>query len=565
MAHLTMAGRGWVAGTVLGLVGCTGVVGEPRPGSSSEPPGAGGSTTVGPTETPTCAIPRAPLRRLTRFDYNNTVRDLLGIASKPASALPGEEVGNGFGNDADQLGVSALLIDGYRSIAQDMAKGLTPDAAAANTLVGCDLASGAACLDGFLQSFGARAYRRPLAEADLDALRAAYAKGVELGGTPQKGLQAVLEVLLQSPQFLYRLEQGVAQADGSARPSSFEMATRLSYLFWGSLPDQPLRDAAAQDALTTAEQVKAQAERLLADPRARDVLRYFHGQLLGTLGLDGLVRNAEYYPTFQPGMGRLFREETEAFVDHVMWQGSATFSELFTAPYTFLNGPLSQFYGFGGVPAEQQEFVKVDFVDPALKARRGGLLTQASILSMTTPGSRTNPIVRGKWLLDKVLCMHVPDPPPGLMVEEPEVTPGTTARQRFSEHREKEPCKSCHTNLDPVGFGFENYDGVGLWRDTDNGLPIDNLGEIAASDLTGQFRGPLELGQKAAASTHAKLCFTSRWLTYAYGRQINEADACTRKAVEDVFIASSGDVKQLLVALTQTDAFLKRPVVVAGQ
>lgn len=386
-----------------------------------------------------------------------------------------------------------------------------------------------------------------------------FSKGVELGKTPEKGLQAVLEVMLQSPAFLYRIEHGTTLADGKSAPTSYEMASRLSYLLWGSAPDMPLLELAAQDKLTTAEQVKAAAERLVQDSRTKDVTRFFHGQLLGTSGLDGLVRNADYYPTFEPGMGALFRQETEAFIEHVIWQGSGTFAELFTAPYTFLNGPLSKYYGFGNIPVDQTSFSKVDFTDPALLAKRSGILTQAGILSLTTPGSRTNPIVRGKWLLDKILCTAIPDPPPALMVKEPEVTPGTTARQRFAQHREQEPCKTCHQNLDPVGFGFENYDGAGLWRETDNGLPIDNQGQLTASDMAGEFHGAVEFGKKASQSQSATLCFADRWLTFAYGRHITAEDACTQKAVEDAFVASGGNVKALLVALTQTDAFLRRP------
>ncbi len=510
-----------------------------------------------PIDCVTPQVPKAPMHRLTRFEYNNTVRDLLGIESRPADALPGEERGNGFGNDAAALGVSRLLIDGYRSVAKDIASEVAGDASAATALAGCDPAGigEAACRDQFIGAFGSEAFRRPLEPSEQTVLTNMFTTGQELGGDFASGVRAVVEATLQMPQFLYRPEFGevVDAATGLGRPTSYEMASRLSFMLWGTQPDEALLQAAAEDRLTDPAEIAAQAERMVADPRTRDVVEFFHQQWLGLGGLNSLERSPDYYPTFVPGMGALFREETERFIDHVVWEGQGDLVTLMSAPFTFVNQELAEFYGIQGVTGD--EFQRVD-LDPA---QRAGLITQASVMSMTTPGSRTNPIVRGKWLLNKIVCVEVPNPPVGLMVEEPEVVPGLSTRERFAAHREDPTCFACHQLIDPVGFAFENFDGVGLWRDLDNDLPIDASGELPASDAAGPFNGPIELIQRLAQSQDAKDCYVGSWLAYGYGISESSTEACARQQLEGAFAAADGNVQQLLVALAGTDAFLYRP------
>ena len=498
------------------------------------------------------AAPRAPLRRLTRFEYNNTVRDLGLDATAPAEVLPAEELGNGFGNDADVLGVSPLLIDGYRTLAQQIAQRVTGDAAALAAFTGCNATADAACAAPFIASFGARAFRRPLAADETGMLQAVFDHGVQQGQSFASGISDVIEALLQSPQFLYRIELGAAASPGLGRPSDYEMASRLSYLLWGSTPDQILLDAAAAGQLQTKEQVLAHAERLLGDARSHDIVRFFHSQWLGIRMLDNLVRNEQYYPTFKPGMGALFRQETERFIEDVVFSGAGNLSALLSADYSFVNEPLAAFYGIAGVTGPEFRRVPLD------TTRRLGFLTHASVLSATTPGSRTDPVVRGKWVFTKLLCGTVPDPPPGVpQLEEP--TPGVSVRERLSQHREKEPCRSCHLMMDPFGLPFENYDGVGLWRDEAYGVPIDASAEVGVTDVAGPLSGALELSRKLAGSAEAQSCYVGRWLTYAYGRSETSADACSRASLEQAFASAGGNVRQLLLALTQTDAFMYRP------
>ncbi len=550
----------------MGKILPAGGVGGPAGGATGTQPGAGGSsgtTAVGgaagtaPVVQLDCSKPMAPaasMRRLTRFEYNNTVRDIFKITTRPADALPGEEVGNGFGNAADALGVSRLLIDGYRMVAHTIALQVAPDNATAATFGGCPSPlNESTCSSKLIANLGLKAFRRPLEARETTSLTSIYSTG-RMTGDFAAGARAVIERILQSPQFLYRIEFGEA-VDGSTslmRPAPYEMASRLSYLFWGAAPDQALLDAAAAGKLRTKADILAEAQRLVADPRAKDIARFFHGQLFGIRGLDALVRDVNFYPTFKPGMGALMRQETEQFIDHVVWNGMGTFNELMTAPYTFVNSTLASFYGMSPVTGDAFTKVNVD------TSKRLGLLTQASILALTTPGSRTDPVVRGKWVYTNMLCRSVPDPPPGIPpVADP--TPGVTTRQRFEQHRSSPQCQGCHMMLDPIGFGFENYDGVGLWRDTDNGLPIDASGNVPDTDAAGPFNGAVELARKLGESRDAQNCYVGKWLTYAYGRVETAQDACTRVSLQDAFAAAGGNVRQLMVALTQTDAFLYGP------
>ena len=375
------------------------------------------------------------------------------ITTRPADALPGEELGTGFGNEADSLGVSRLLIDGYRTIAEQIANDQTVDAAHAIATAGCDPAGTgeAACSQRFITDFLGRAFRRPATPEDLTAYQAAFDQARQIGEDFASGVRAVIARTLQSPRFLYRAELGetVDATKKLARPTGYEMASRLSYLLWGTMPDPDLMSAARQSKLVTPEGVRAEAERMLKDDRAHDVVRYFHGMLLGTLGLDHLERDAGYYPTFQPGMGALFRQETEKFLDDVVWKGSGDLSGIFSAPYTFVNGPLATFYGLPGVTGAEFQKVTLD------GSRRAGLLTQASILTVTTPGSRTDPVVRGKWVYTKLLCGQIGDPPANVP-KLPDPTPGQSVRDRLAMHRAVAPCSGCHRMMDPIGFGFEH-------------------------------------------------------------------------------------------------------------
>ncbi|WP_438020476.1 DUF1592 domain-containing protein [Sorangium sp. So ce315] len=546
-----------LAGGCTGRVGGAGDPGVTDPGggtSGSGGPGGGGGAAINCQDG--AVYPgRAPLRRLTRFEYNRTVRDLLGDTTEPALSLPSEEVGNGFGNDADRLSVSSLLAEQLGTVAEGVARRATDTREALARLAPCasdvKAENEAACARTIIERLAPLAYRRPLAAGEADELLDLYTVG-RTDATFAVGIATVIEALLQSPDFLYRVEWGTPDPARPElrRPTGDEMATRLSYLLWGTMPDDELRRAAQAGELSTKEGVRAHAERMLEDPRSRTTIRFFFDNLLPISSLADLERNAETFPNFSRAIGALMREETQRLLEHEVFEGEGTWPAILTAPYTFLNGPLAEFYGVPGVTGDEFRKVELD------TTQRLGILTHAGMMAGTTHSNTTNPVVRGSFVLQKLMCVTIPLPTGDILekVKPPDPYSGKTARERFSQHSEDPTCAGCHQFMDPVGFAFENYDAVGLYRATENDVVIDPSGFVPGE--LGEVSGPIELAQKLAESDDVQRCFSKRWAEYAYGLTLRAEDACTGQAVRDAFEASGYNVKQLIIDLTQTDAFL---------
>lgn len=502
-------------------------------------------------------MPATPFRRLSRFEYNNTIRDLFGDTSRPADALPYD----GAWGDwvwTTQAGIPSLLAEGYWRLAHEQAVRATMDAASVRAVAGCDqVAAGeVACQQTFIAGFLPVVFRRPLGTDELADFTAIFAQGRELMGEFAGGVRAVIEVALQSPEFLYRLE--LAEPVDRTAPSPvalltpFEIATRLSYLLWASTPDATLLDAAAGGELQTKAQVALQARRLLADPRAREVVRAFYRQLfnLSTDTLDGLV-SAAAPSTFTAELPGLLSQETEAFIDEATWKGAGDLRTLLTAPYTFANARLGQYYGISGVTGDALQKVTL----PA--GQRAGLLTQGSVLASTSSPSSTNPVMRGKLIFERLLCGSVPPPPPDVPGSVPAVAPpSATTRERFAQHLADSRCKDCHLDMDPIGLAFEHFDRFGVWRDTENGKLIDATGEIFKTDAKGKFDGALALIARLVESQDVQNCYANNWMMFAFARQLAVEDGCSVQSLQDAFARAKGSIPELLVALTQTDAFL---------
>lgn len=499
----------------------------------------------------------AVLRRLTRFEYDNTVRDLLGDDTSPANAFPSEESGNGFGNDAAAQSVSSLLAEQYATVAEDVAARLIADPDRLAAVAPCaatvgDAASEDACVREVLESLLPRAWRRPLADGEVDELVGLY-QAIRSDATFTVGLASVLEAVLQSPDFLYRIERGELDEDGNLRPTGHEMATRLSYLFWGTMPDDELFAAAASGELSTKEGVLAQAERLLDDERSRPVVRFFFDNLLPVQGLAQLERDATRYPAYTPQVGASMREEAHQLLAYEIFEGSGTWTSVLTAPYTFVDEKLAAFYGIDGITGDT--FQKVDLDGE----HRLGLLTQAGMVAGTIHSNETNPVVRGSFIVQKLMCNTIPLPTGDILdqVKPPDPYSGDTARERFSKHSEDPVCAACHRFMDPIGLALENYDAIGQWRDQENGVTIDARGELPGLD--GTFDGPIELVSAIATAESTHACFAHQWASFAYGRTLDADDECVETLVADAFVESGSDIRQLLLDLTQTDAFLYLP------
>ncbi|MEM9489899.1 MAG: DUF1592 domain-containing protein, partial [Myxococcota bacterium] len=410
----------------------------------------------------------------------------------------------------------------------------------------------------------------PLTDSERDRYLSLFETGATLepdGYAPRTGVEMVLEAILQSPHFLYRVELGASGASGltdtgdsRAVPlTSYEMASRLSYLLWNTMPDSALLEAAARDELREPEQIAAQARRMLATPRAREAVKNFHRQWLKLDDIEPITRsngkNYVIYPEYRESLLRQMRRETELFLDHAIFDADASVQALFTAPYTMLNEELAEYYGVTRGPGHDPDaFVRVD-LDPQ---RYAGFLTQPGLLALHAKPDRSSPIHRGKFIRETLLC-QTPPPPPDVVPEPPEVDTEQTTRAQFEEHASDPLCKGCHQMMDPIGFGFEHFDGIGRYRDTEWGLTIDARGEIiGTSDADGPFDGAVELAHRLGDSQQVRDCVTTQWFRYAYGRTETAEDTCSMDTIRQSFAASGHDIKELIVALTQTDAFRYR-------
>jgi hypothetical protein len=369
-------------------------------------------------------------------------------------------------------------------------------------------------------------------------------------------MQAVLRTVLQAPQFLYRVELGLPVADRpqQLKLNHYEVATRLSYLIWGSMPDEASFAAAAAGKLGTREEVLVEAKRLLADPKARELVSRFHDLSFKTGGIMSLSRDAATFPSWASGTGRLLAEETRRFLDHVTFDGSGSLSEILSAPYTFLNRELAAFYGIAGTFDET--FVRVE-LDPG---RASGFMTQAGPLALLSSGTLTNPVRRGAFIRGDLLCDSPPPPPPSLMVVPPKPLPGQTTRESFAEHSSDPACAGCHALLDPLGFAFEGFDAAGLPRATEAGKPVDTTGELTGTDVDGPFQGAPELLGRLSSSQKLGSCYVKHWYEFGYGRGITAEDECTIATLTQQFSAAGLRVQDLLLALTQIDSFSYKAV-----
>lgn len=532
-------------------------------GSGSVTPAVNPGPTIAPAEvldengkTVTCATltrPPTPLRRLTRFEYNNTVRDLFGTTATPANSFPPDEVSDGFNNNALLLTVSPLHAEKYMEAAETLAANAVTKLA---TLHPCDtVALGEqACAEKFARDFGRKVYRRTLDDEDVSTLMEAYAAG----RTYQKGIEVMLRAMLQSPHFLYRVEFSGTEAPGAGmvRINGYETASRLSYLIWGSTPDDALLAEAEAGQLSTPQQVAETARRMLTDERAKRGVAEFYRQWAGLTRLDIITKDSNAFPLWSDEMRAAMDAESTALVGHTVWGDTPTLAYLLTAPVGLARGPLADLYG---VPAS-------DSMVNLPSSERAGILTMPAFLAVQAHPDQTAPVLRGKFIYKKLLCREISPPPPELMdrITVPQVTDDSTARERFSAHSEDKVCAACHQYLDPPGFALENYDALGAYRTTENGLPIDTTGQfVGTRDINEPFRDVIEMASLLARSEQVQDCVARQWFTFAMGRGVEAGDTCSVAPVQDAFAASGGNLAELMIDITQTEAFLYRRAIAA--
>jgi hypothetical protein len=492
------------------------------------------------------------LRRLTRAEYDHTIADLFGFASDWGASFTADTVVNGFDNNAAVLTVTPLLADQVRKAAEEIAAQAMTNVGA---LLPCDPGAGRECAGTFVSQFGERAFRRPVTSDETTRYLAIF----DLGAAEDfnRGIELVITAMLQSPSFLYRSELGEPMGGRMYQLNPYEVASELSYFLWGSMPDQELLAAARSGALATPAEIEAQARRMLASPRSRAMLDRFTDQWLAIEQVSVVPKDTTLYPELTPEIRAAMAGEARRLVADVV-QGGGSLSELVRAPYTFVNDALAAFYGLPA-PAEKDEqgFGRVELDD-----KRAGLLTLGAVLTTHARPNGSSPIHRGKLVRERFLCEHLPPPPPGVVAEPPALDPGLTTRERYAQHSTDEACAGCHRLMDPIGFAFDHFDGIGRYRTDENGLAIDDTGTIVVSGggdgADVPFEGMDGLAEFLAGSPQAHDCFALQWVRFAYGVRENGQLSCLIDDVQAQFAGGAMSVEDFVVALTLTSHFTTR-------
>jgi len=416
-----------------------------------------------------------------------------------------------------------------------------------DTLLGCKLSGGETCINDFISRFGLRAWRRPITAVEQTDLLSVYRSGADSA----TGVRLLLEAFLVSPSFLYRVEVGVPVAGQSYRAlTSWEIASRLAYFLTGTMPDDQLLERAQADGLTTADGIAIEAKRIIATPAARARVAEFFGGWLDLRAMDRLVRDTQQYPKWDSRLPALLASETKTFATSVVFDGEGDLKTLLTAPFTYGDPSLAAYYG--GTVTSMDNGVARIALPPS---QRAGLLTQAAFLAAHAKEIATDPVSRGKFVRERIFCQGLPPPPADIVIAAPEITPGTTTRERFIQHESEALCAGCHKLIDPVGLAFENFDAIGQWREQEQGKPIDVSGELTNTDVTGAFVGVVPMTAKMAQSKQVATCFVRQWFRFAFGRAESDSDDPRIGTIASGFETAKGKVQELLIGLTTTPDF----------
>jgi hypothetical protein len=499
----------------------------------------------------------APLRRMNGDQLNRTFTDLFrGFSSGgptpgidiPWQRFPVDPRVGGFDNNADGQVPSTLLVEDV----QRAAVNVTAAAMAAPTFLPCEADGGddpVGCGRAWLSDFGRRAFRRPLTEAESESFLGFFEQQQAETGDFRVAVQLGMQAFLNSPEFLYFFEFGADGGDGERVPlDPYELASRMSYFLWGTMPDEALLEAAASGRLADADGVEGEAWRMLEDARAREGVLTFHRLWLDLDEIDAVWVHYDRYPTWTAEMNPAMRAELEQQVLRV-WDGPGTLPALLLDRETEIDPLLAVVYG---LPEGATEL-------PA--GERAGVLTRAGWLAAKAHMVQPSPVARGVWVLDRLLCAPPPPPPPDVDTSIDVILgdPTIPNRAQYEAHEANPACASCHTSIDGVGFGFEHYDAMGAWRDVDAGQPVDATGSVVLDGATVAYDGATALSELLAASEDAQRCYARQWYRYALGRLETEADGLVLAAVEGAMLGSGGDLRDGIVAILRSETFRTRP------
>jgi mono/diheme cytochrome c family protein len=512
---------------------------------------------------------RVTIRRLNRNEYDNTMRDLLGVNTRPADTFPADGGGGGgFDNNADTLFVPPVLMEMYLKAAGEVLA--AADASRIVTVKPEGAKSPREAARECIERFATRAWRRPVTTQEVDRLLPLFDRANEKfsrgpnrdpkGSAPRgdpfaDSVKLACKAVLVSPHFLFRVEQD--QPTKEPYPiNDFELASRLSYFIWASMPDDELFKLARDGKLCEDSVIDQQVRRMLKDPKSKALAEHFGGQWLGFVALRTTANpDRKKFPQFTPALRDAFYDQAVEFVDSI-FRDDRSLLTLIDADYTFVNETLAKHYGLKTPEKiKGQELRRVALTDKT----RGGVLGLGAIQTVTSYPLRTSPVLRGKWVLETILGSPPPPPPPeaGKLPEDDAPVAGLSLREQLERHRKDANCASCHARMDPLGFGLENFDAIGRWRDKDGSdKPIDAVGTLPTGETV---RGPAELRavlfRKKDAFTHT---LTEKMLAYALGRGLEPYDRVAVKKISDELARSEYKSAMLVSAIARSYPFRNR-------
>jgi hypothetical protein len=561
--------------------GCRGQIGDPRapnrdPGApsgtgtgSGAPAGAGAGASGGVAGTGGGAAPGTPgavgIHRLNAFEYDNTINDLLGLSQNLAQTtfVPDEMGTTGFDNEAGALTMTDAEFQQYFNAADALTEQAFAAPALAGKIVTCAPASATdkACLDGIINAFGVRAYRRPLAPDEVQRFEALAADAATNGADFNGQVKQLVKMMLSSLPFLYRIEVDPDPASLTLhRLGPYELATRLSYLVWSSMPDAALFAAAQSGALASDATLQQQLARMLADPRAAAFTKSFAGQWLGARALGAHQIEPTAFPRWSEPLRQAMIQEVELYFDEFL-TGGRPWTEFLTAPVSFVNGPLAALYGYKNVPATQTTMTRVMKGD----ANRVGFLGTGAFLTQSSYSYRTVPTLRGKWVYENILGQAVPAPPPGVPTLDKQapatdtMTQEENVRARLLAHRADATCAACHNTLDPIGIGLENFDGIGAYRSAyGNGQAIDATGMLPDGTTFDSLPQLAAILSQGARQTQMLSFAVQQLAAYALGRPLVAGDMPALAQIQQQWAGQGYAFQGLLQDVVMSEAFRSR-------
>jgi hypothetical protein len=547
-------------------------------GSITQPPVSGLTVFGGSSCGGAITVGGSPVRRISRIEYNNMIRDL-GLDpgnTQPATQFVTEQkIDNGkagnFNTNAYATISGTLINQQYLETAEALAAAAVASSSELAAILPCTTKN-AACAQTFISSWANRAFRGQLDADETTALTTLYANVSAKFDFPT-GIQAVIEAVLTSPRFLFVIEFGEPDSTGKAAAvplAPMELATRLALYLWRSIPDQALMDAANGvngASLVSASDVATQATRMLADAKAKGALADFADQWLDIENMNSVTKDTQFTTWSASVAADMHTESLTTFTQAVL--GSSSFTSLLTSGSSYINANLASFYGLSGAPT----FSAATNVNSAANPRLG-ILSDGSVLAMHAHTSLPSPTKRGRMIRQQVLCEEVPDPPAsvgGVPIPPPPATiaSGTTRAAYLMHVQANTQCNSCHQYMDLIGFGFDNYNAAGLYITQENGTPVDPSGQFmpepSSTDISGTFTGMSDMITQLSKSQQVNECFALEEIRYALLRSETDADACSAQTIYQAFSASNFNISKLLVAVVSSNSFMYRTPVTAGQ